>query len=644
VRPAIAPLLIALLYLPQDDPVATLKNLAARKGDAVQARKILAAGLQDELRRAAAALAEAKLDAMESHLIRAATLARPYSTEYAQTLIAVLLSVRMQVRSEGMELVRACADDVRAGRNPQERLAAAQKDSILSVTFKDPLSAFAAKMKDWQAKAPEPAAVEAEVAKWRAIAPARTSTGCTPCKSAGEVDCASCETGAAVQECPYCAAKGSIECPLCKGKATIAHSGYVGPIRLTLTKAISVKVVLSNGKNAQARLHPQVLTWTLGACDGKGAFPLHTESKPLDSTVKEAAPVDAQQKCERLWQEMKNFVFTGRATIEVPGENGAWVAMKPEAAKRLFADYEKCKDGQIPCDACAGKKTSLCTACNGRGSRLGACSGCAGSAMKPCDACGFVGDTAWLAALLPEVKGLKEELACHAAVLRSWLEERGKQAARAAYLRDQLAATRRQLDPKAVLSPGFVSVPCEVCKGAGGTCDSCWGVGRREYFEGTPQFQKYAAADRLARQLTDLAKLMRRPAPIEPLTLPEEIAAAKEPPKRDPPKEPPKETAKFSGIGGTIGRLPDDLQQQLKKGDALHEEGKEHLAKAKETKDNDVWAAQSKKALACLREAQQLYAGAQEACDERGLPVPRELLDKVGTNLQALVMARKQSP
>ena len=45
-----------------------------------------------------------------------------------------------------------------------------------------------------------------------------------------------------------------------------------------------------------------------------------------------------------------------------------------------------------------------------------------------------------------------------------------------------------------------------------------------------------------------------------------------------------------------------------------------------------------------LRDAQTLYASAQETLDATGQTVPRELLQKYRTNMQALVMARKQIP
>jgi hypothetical protein len=45
-----------------------------------------------------------------------------------------------------------------------------------------------------------------------------------------------------------------------------------------------------------------------------------------------------------------------------------------------------------------------------------------------------------------------------------------------------------------------------------------------------------------------------------------------------------------------------------------------------------------------LRDAQILLTSAQEKLDELGQPVPKTLQDRYRTNLQALVMARKQVP
>ncbi len=50
------------------------------------------------------------------------------------------------------------------------------------------------------------------------------------------------------------------------------------------------------------------------------------------------------------------------------------------------------------------------------------------------------------------------------------------------------------------------------------------------------------------------------------------------------------------------------------------------------------------KALADLKQAQTLYATAQERLDALGIEVPKELLSKFRINMQALILARRTVP
>ncbi|HVR86444.1 MAG TPA: hypothetical protein VMU54_19130, partial [Planctomycetota bacterium] len=75
-----------------------------------------------------------------------------------------------------------------------------------------------------------------------------------------------------------------------------------------------------------------------------------------------------------------------------------------------------------------------------------------------------------------------------------------------------------------------------------------------------------------------------------------------------------------------------------------HESGKTHLEKSKAASDNASWIDEGVKALSDFKNAQILYTAAQEKIDESGGTVPRALLDKFRTNMQGLVMARKQVP
>jgi hypothetical protein len=99
-----------------------------------------------------------------------------------------------------------------------------------------------------------------------------------------------------------------------------------------------------------------------------------------------------------------------------------------------------------------------------------------------------------------------------------------------------------------------------------------------------------------------------------------------------------------SGIGGDISRLPEELRTKLAEADKLHEEGKAALMKAKASDDNAVWQSEAKKAVKCFWDAQMIYGQVQDTLDERGIDVPRALVDKISTNQQALVMARKTVP
>ena len=69
-----------------------------------------------------------------------------------------------------------------------------------------------------------------------------------------------------------------------------------------------------------------------------------------------------------------------------------------------------------------------------------------------------------------------------------------------------------------------------------------------------------------------------------------------------------------------------------------------HSAELTASSDNAVWIEEGMLAVKDLRDAQTLYATAQETLDTTGQPVPRELIQKFRINMQALVMARKQVP
>jgi hypothetical protein len=90
--------------------------------------------------------------------------------------------------------------------------------------------------------------------------------------------------------------------------------------------------------------------------------------------------------------------------------------------------------------------------------------------------------------------------------------------------------------------------------------------------------------------------------------------------------------------------LPKTVEEMIKKADEFHETAKMHLEKSKTATDNAVWIDEGVKALSDFKNAQILYTAAQEKLDEQGAAVPRTLQDKFRTNMQGLVMARKQVP
>jgi hypothetical protein len=207
------PALVLALFAPQqsDDPVAALKELA-KKGDAAAAQKTLREGLDREIAAGMKALEENRPDKIELHLGRAAALARPYSEPYAKMLVGQILIARRQVRLEGAALVRAVADDIRAAKPYADRIAQARKDGGVRV-YTDLLSSLEARAKEWSGAPPQPAAVDAEAAKWTSIKATGPALGCGTCKGAGDVLC-TCKEGLVAAACRSCNGAGTVACLL----------------------------------------------------------------------------------------------------------------------------------------------------------------------------------------------------------------------------------------------------------------------------------------------------------------------------------------------------------------------------------------------------------------------------------------------
>lgn len=465
--------------------------------------------------------------------------------------------------------------------------------------------------------------------------PRKAPPDCGACKNAGSAPCPGCkQTGSAPGPCSRCEAKGSVPCILCDGSGSLDHHGYKGTLVLTVERDTRVTFTADDGKTRSGTLPSQALTYQMATCSG-GSFHLQTESVVRKTGARKND--SANQPCETFWKQMKMFVFSGKAKIKVLNNKGQLTPISSTSARRFFGDYETCKGGHVPCDRCEGKKTDPCSTCQGKGQASLLCAACEGTTAAPCGACKGYGQPIWLKSLLPEAPALSKALQDRAAALKLWLDERARAAHRKEDLARRLADAKKGADPTAKFSPDVVDVQCTVCKGRAGECEACWGAGRREYTFGTPQFERYALIDRINRQLGEAAKAappLPVFGPLPEAETPTAVAAAPVPGGTPAPLVPPVMNV----------AIPATVEEMIKKGDELYALGKEHLEKSKASGDNTVWIEEGLKAVAALRNAQMLYATAQEKLDEIGAAVPKELQQKFRTNMQALVMARKQVP
>lgn len=639
-------LVLLLPLLQEEDPVAALKALAADRPE--EARAILARGLERDVAAAWEALSIGKIDEVERRLMRAALLSRSYSDEHARRVAAVVLSLRQEARAEGASLARGVAEELKAGRADaaRARMAEAYKSPLLGSAYRADLDRIAA----WIKSPPAAAVVDAELAKWKTARPAVARPECAACTSTGEGDCPSCLNGMVARPCKTCAGKGQAACVLCNGAGKLPHGGYVGKLRIVLERDVTVKVVLENGKTANMRIHAQTLIWKMAACSGGGCQvdSLSTAKDPRVPDRRDSSFVE----CRKLHEQLERFVFNGKAKIWQGDDPTKSKALTPEAARRALGEYAKCEGGFVPCPTCAGTTKSACGGCGGRGTRPGPCSDCGGTETRLCETCRLCGDASWVAAKLPagSVPDVALVLGLHARELQSWQKGLADYKGQREQIRQKLAELSKLIDPKARVGPDYVNVACAKCQGKGGACADCWGTGRREYAEGSAEYEPYRAVERLQTQLAQVSALMAAFAPpplrlgsggTPPPPAPTPIPGLPPPSSTPPPgTDPPS-----SGIGGTLASLPADLKEKVEKADAAHEEGKKHLEKAKASMDKpDVWAEESKKSLEKFREAQTLYATVQETLDARGIDVPKELIERFRTNMQALVMARKSAP
>ena len=469
--------------------------------------------------------------------------------------------------------------------------------------------------------------------------PRKAPTGCATCKGAGAAPCTACQGGLTLGPCTLCEAKGSISCMLCDGSGSLEHRGYKGTLVIVADHEVTVMITNDKGKTVRARLNPQTLTYQMSPCSG-GSFSLQTESVNTKTGAKTTG--SANQPCSKFWSEMKMFVFSGKTKIKVNNNKGQLTNISGAGARRFLADYETCAGGHVPCDRCAGKKTEACALCQGRGKALVPCDKCEGSAMIACATCKGYGDSAWLAAVLPAIAApaLANVLSDQAAVLKAWTDDRQRRANRQTDLARRLEEAKKGLDPTAKLTADYVDVVCPRCKGNGSECEDCWSAGRREYYEGTAQYERYALVAKLTRQLDDGAKTPVPQPALGPLPESELPSLAQNPAAK--PTTPPPSLPAGPPPGGLV--MPKSIEEMVKKADDFHESGKGHLEKSKAAADNATWIDEGMKALSDFKNAQILYTAAQEKIDETGGTVPRTLLDKFRINMQGLVMARKQVP
>lgn len=471
--------------------------------------------------------------------------------------------------------------------------------------------------------------------------PRKIPTGCATCKGLGAAPCTSCQAGLALGPCTRCEAKGSVPCLLCDASGTLDHRGYKGTLHLAIENKFSVTFKNDKGKTVRGTAEPQTLTYQMSPCSG-GSFALQTENILTKSGTKKNESVN--QPCSKFWSEMKMFVFSGRAKIKVNNNKGQLAALSSQGARRFFSDYEICTGGRVVCDRCTGKKSDTCSVCQGKGKALIACDKCEGSAMIACAGCKGYGDASWLVRVLPAALALSKALVDQAAEIKAWTDERQRRANRQADLTRRLDEVKKGADPTAKVTPDFVDLVCPRCKGAGGECEDCWGVGRREYYEGTAQYERYVLIERFTRQLADLAKAPAPPPSLPPLPESETPAPLAVNPGARPatPVTPP--PALPAGAPPTGMVVPKTVEEMVKKADDFHETGKSHLEKSKAASDNATWIDEGMKALSDFKNAQILYTAAQERLDESGAAVPKGLIEKFRINMQGLVMARKQVP
>ena len=640
---------LALAPVQQEDWCEEMRKMS-EDVNKIQGPLYLLRSLRQEMLRSTKALDESRLDLADLHLLRLAQVSRTYNENHANQVVSLALALRAEVRAEGVARVLAVAEDLKNKRVKEagEKIELALNTPYLATTYRAEFE----RLKPWLETPPAPAAVEAEVARWRGLMPPGGTSNCSPCSGKGEIDCPTCQNGWIEEPCRHCAGKGAGSCLTCAGKGKLAHGGFGGMMRLVVPEPFEAWVII-NGKKRKAKFPAQRIIWSFKPCTGSGSCDLATTSTPLDGSSGERKAY--KLTCAEVFDQLKLYVFNGRALMFKSDKDKD--VLTAEEAKRFFAEYEKCKSGHTVCDACDGKTTGKCAPCLGMGLRVSVCSTCSGAATLSCTTCRTSGDSSWLAAKIPasRVPALGACLDNHVKALVTWRENRAKERVKSAGARDRLARARQGLDPNYDFTVDRVKVTCAKCVGkgevkdpAGGKplpCEECWSVGRREYASGTPVWEQYAALRKLEDQVAKLSKASHGVSSDDIQLRIDDAAVDSEfklpPAAKDPPPEPPKPPP-GGGLGGRIADLPEDLKAELKKADELHEEGKKAYDRAIAARedDNEKRRTEAVHAKECFWKAMEIHSRVLEALDDRAIKTPQELNDKASINRQALKLAK----
>ena len=632
---------VALLTAPAQDEV-WLEELQKMDDqvNAIHGPLYVLRSLRQEMQRALKALDESRLDAVDRHLLRLAHVSRPYNENHANQMVALAIALRGETRSDGAALVAAVAEDLKQGRTKeaQARIDEALKAPFLATTHRPEIE----RLNAWVKKAPDPKAVEAEIARWTSMMPPGYALACATCGAKGEADCALCQTGLVMQSCRTCAGKGQGACATCGGKGTMPHGGVLGDVIMRVDKMFKYRLP---GEKQNRIVQPQRIFWNLAPCGGKGLVKLKASSIYFDPKLTPNPPFDGTLPCKDVFAQIKANVFTGKAKFFAhPKEDKN--EMTVEQAQRFFAEYEKCEGGRIPCEMCEGKGQGMCRPCSGKGMRLGPCSGCAGAGAAGCPACKASGDSSWLAAkVLPSRLGvLGACLDAHVRAVLIWQDKRAVARARREQVRGQLVDARKGVEPDAKLTPEFVNVKCDKCGGKGGTCEACWGVGRREYFAGTPMHDKHLKLKKLEEQFALLSKASLGVSSDEiQLVIKDELidSGFQLPKAADTPLPPKRGGGMGSKVAGRIADLPQEYRDAIAKADQLNLDGKKAFEIATSgAGELDNRKAEAVRAKDCFRQAAVIYGDTLMTLDDLGIDTPQELCDKQKVNQEALRLAR----